>query len=89
MAIYEKEFYRKGLPWGNHIAWTLWFDSDTGKMRVHISRTSKADWKNDDLSPGDFIKSGNVRARSRFKHTLSSLITGAGLKEVGTDAHRT
>lgn len=89
MPIYEKEFYRRGLAWGNHVVWTLRFDSDTGALRVLVTRSSKADWRNDELTPGKFLKSGNVRARTMFKHTLSSLIAGAGLKEVGADAHRT
>jgi len=54
----EKEFYRRGLPWGNHYSCALVFDPQKGTFRVRERRTSKA---GDEISecPPDLFDDGH------------------------------
>ncbi|WP_155924060.1 hypothetical protein [Mesorhizobium sp. L103C119B0] len=83
MAIYEKEFYRRRLSWGNHVSWSLRYDCEAGTLRVRTARTSKSAYIYDrDMEPSDFVKSGNWYQHRVFKREMESFFAGIGMKEI-------
>lgn len=81
MTTYEKEFYRRRLPQGNHVAWLLVYDSEAGTLRVRTTRTSKTAYIYDkDMKPNDFVNSGSWYQHRAFKREMEKFL--AGMKEV-------
>lgn len=82
MAIYCKEFYRLRLPKGNHVAWSIRFDTESGNLLVRSARTSQsAHLYDQDMTPSEFLKSGNRKEQRVFRSELASLVAKSGLKE--------
>jgi hypothetical protein len=89
MAMYEAEFYRRGLSHSNRVVWALVFNSDTGVLKVRTSRTSQSAYKYDqEWSPSAFLAKGSFPARTIFQKKFADLLKSVGMKEI-VDADRT
>jgi hypothetical protein len=75
VAIFEKEFFRKGLAGNNHVAWSLRFDSSTGQLAVQTARTSQRAYLYDQwYTPDQFRAKGDRMAKRVFENELRKLL---------------
>lgn len=70
----EREFYRRGLPWGNHYSCALVFNPQKGTFRVRERRTSKAGDEVSECPPSIFDDGSGTSPKYRsFRSAIRSL----------------
>jgi hypothetical protein len=74
MKRFEKEFYRRRLPWGNSYTCALVFDLENGKILVRERRTSKTGDEISEFPPAHFDDSNGTLPKHRaFRSVMRSL----------------
>ena len=71
---FEKEFYRRGLAWGNFYSCALVFDAKKGTFRVRERRTSKSGDEVSECPPFSFDDGRGTLPQFRaFRSAMRSL----------------